>query len=360
MKIICYIIATTVITITIQSKVNAQEFNKVYYNSNWVVTSIDSATFYRMSGFNDQIPSFEGHTTDYYLNNNQIEMIGYYENGNKNGEFNFYYPNGNLRMNINYNNNNRIGSWKEFFQNGKLKTNVIYQDNVEKLMELNDSLGNSLLEDTNVKYTYYLKDFPDSPSNLNSLEKNETDELIEIKGKIVNNLREGKWSVKMNRKQYASMTYTQGILFKGYFLTPGYYGLQKNKFTNNLAFPLIEDPSKFIITEKFFLEPGALIKNNYLTEGLNLYNSKSEEKVIISKYDDLVQYINENFTIQSSKIEKIKINLKITNGIITDVSTDPKLSNNSMKYLKLIIDTIEKIEFITDNVLVIEYNVEDK
>jgi antitoxin component YwqK of YwqJK toxin-antitoxin module len=357
MKIIYYIIITTTIAITIQTKVNAQEFNKVYYNSNWVVTSIDSATYYRMSEFNAQIPSFDGLTTDYYLNNNQIEMIGFYENGNKNGEFNFYYPNGKLRMVINYNNNNKIGSWKEFFQNGKVKTNVIYQDNVEKLLELNDSIGNSLLEKNNVKYTYYPKNLPGPSSNLNSLEK---EEIIEIKGKIVNNLREGKWTVKKNRKQYASITYKQGTIIKGYFLTNDYLGRQKNKLTNNLAFPLIEDPSKFIITEKFFLEPGTLIKNNYLTEGLNLYNSKSKEKVIISKYDDLVQFIKENFSIQSSKFEKIKINLKITNGIITEVSTDPKLSNNSMNYLKLIIGTIEKIEFITDNVLVIEYNVENK
>lgn len=345
-----------IIAFTIQSRLFAQDFDKVYFNSKWVVVSIENATYYRVSGFNSSIPSYDGKVIDYYFNNNQIEMIGQYENGQKNGIFTFYYPDGKTKMIENYCNNNRVGSWKEFYKNGIVKISVIYQDSIEKLIEVNDSLGVSLLKNNKFKYSMLLDNTLNIPYDLGS---SENKELITIEGYIDNNLRDGKWKVKKKGLLYASMTYTKGILNKGYFYTYDYSGVKyKNPLKHNLVFPIIVEPTKFYITEHFSLEPGAVLKNNYMLEGLHQYKYHSMKKIKIKSYNDLVQYIEDNFMLKSNKSEKIKIHLTIHNGLITDFLTEHKLSNRSMSDLKLIFETIDGIEFSTENNLTIEINTE--
>jgi hypothetical protein len=278
-------------------------------------------------------------------------MSGQYENGQKNGVFNFYYPDGKNKMIANYSKNDRVGSWKEFYRNGIVKINIIYQDNIEKLIELNDSLGISLLKNSKLKYTMCLHDVSEIPYVLGSSKK---DEIITIEGCYDNNMREGKWKVK-KKGLYASMTYNKGILNKGHYYTYDYSGVKyKNPLKFNLVFPLIGEPIKFYITEQYSLEPGAVIKNNYLLEGLHQNKFISMPKLKINSYNDLVQYIDDNFMLRSNKSEKIKIHLTINNGLLTDFLTEPKLSNSLMNDLKLIFETIERIEFNTENVLTIE------
>lgn len=59
--------------------VSGQDFNKIYFNKHWVGTSIDNAVFYRISGFNDTIPAYDGKTVDSYFGTDNIQMVGYYE-----------------------------------------------------------------------------------------------------------------------------------------------------------------------------------------------------------------------------------------------------------------------------------------
>lgn len=343
-----------VFVINIPFNINAQEYNRVYYNSNWVVTSIDKATFYRISSFNPELRSYDDKVTDYYIKNNQIEMVGFYKNGKKNGEFTFYYPNGKVKMKINYNNDERVGEWAEFFSNGRISKKLFYVNNTEKLIELNDSLGYSLLENNKINYTYYLKDFPEDPLDFDD----DKGEKFEISGCLLDNLREGKWVVNKKRDLFAKMNYKNGVIIKGYCMTKNINGKYiESRINNNIIFPFIIEPIKFYVTENYFFEPKAVIKTNYLIKGLYQSKNKTKEKVKFSNFDDLVYYIQENFNIKSSAYNKFIITLSIKNGIIERFSTTPKLSEEVTKYLESIINTIDKIEFTTENNLVIEYSV---
>ncbi|MEQ8304642.1 MAG: hypothetical protein RIB47_14700 [Cyclobacteriaceae bacterium] len=339
------LIATILIA---QSDLFAQDYDKVYFNSKWMVTSLDSAIYYRVSGFNSSLPSYDGDVVDYYLKTNQIEMTGHYTNGVKNGEFSFYYPNGKLRLLTKFDNNSRIGAWEEFFKNGHTKAKVIYDGEKEIILELNDSLGNSIIDDNKFRYRFVYFDVSRFLFESNSLK----DETIEIIGNVFENLRDGKWSIKKNSEPYASLTYKNGVLIKGYFLVDN----QRTVLTNNLAFPLIIDPFKFQMTENFSLSQGAVIKNNFVTEGLHQHKYKSMKKIKLANYEDLVAYINNNFDLRSRKnIEKINIIIKIKNGAIDDFQTVPKMSKTSEDDLRLLLGTIESVKFITADTVIIEY-----
>src|SRR5574344_1055263 len=129
-----------------------QDFNKIYYNTDWEVTSKINSIYYRTSDFIDSLLAFDGKIEDRYALNNQLEMIGYYKNGKKNGEFIFYYPNGDIRLIANYLNNYRNGNWKEFYPNGCVKIEAKYINNLELLIQLNDSSGNSVINDNKYRF----------------------------------------------------------------------------------------------------------------------------------------------------------------------------------------------------------------
>lgn len=351
MRLLKKIALTISIITTTSTLLISQDFDKVYFNSNWVVTTIDKAVYYRKSDFNSQIPSYANKVTDYYLNNGQIEMTGQYENGLKSGTFNFYYPNGKLKMVANYKENERLGNWKEFYHNGVLKLNIEYQDDIENIIELNDILGNSLIKENKLKYILTYSDAPGRFTEVNSLLEDVT---YEISGTLNQNVRDGKWTVKKGKQIYASLTYSLGKMEKGFFYTSG----QKTPLLNKSAFPLIVAPIKFLITERFTLEPGAIIKNNYMTQGLHEYKYKSMKKVTIKNYEDLKQYLNDHFELRTNKTEQIRILLQTNNGRITNFTTEPKISINAEKDLRLLFETIEKIEFDWNKTITIDYKVQ--
>lgn len=345
------IIASTFsIIITTSTLLLSQDFDNVYFNSEWIVTTIDKAFYYRQSGFNPQIPSYDGKVTDYYLDNGHIEMTGQYENGLKSGVFSFYYPNGELKMAVNYKENERIGSWKEFYHNGVLKLDIEYEQDLEKIIELNDSLGNSLIEKNKLKYNLVYRDTPDGFGGVYSQRDVVT---YEISGKLFQNLRDGKWIVKKGNETYANMTYIQGKMKQGFFYSKG----QKTTLLNNIAFPLITDPIKFFVTENFTLEQGAKIYNNYVLQGLQEYKYKSMNKVSIKSYEDLMQYLNDHFELRSDKLEQIEILLETNNGKITNFMTKPKISKLAENDLRLIFETIEQIEFDRNQTITIKFKI---
>ena len=55
-----------------------------------------------------------------YHNNGNVEIIGNYKNGEREGEWKDYYENGKLAIIDNYKNGKREGEWKFYHENGKL------------------------------------------------------------------------------------------------------------------------------------------------------------------------------------------------------------------------------------------------
>ncbi|PCI31270.1 MAG: hypothetical protein COB60_12260 [Flavobacteriaceae bacterium] len=73
-----------------------------------------------------------------YFDNGQIEVIGNFENGKKNGKWKLYNGNGQLVMIINYENGVVNDQWKSFHKNGQLKV-----------------IGNYEKEERNDEWKYY-------------------------------------------------------------------------------------------------------------------------------------------------------------------------------------------------------------
>lgn len=345
--------STLIILLLSTTTLFAQDFDNVYFNANWAMTSIDKATYYRVSGFDAGIPAYDSTVTDYYLANDQIEMTGKYENGTKWGDFSFYYPDGQLKMVAAYKGNERVGNWKEFYSNGVLKISVEYANDMEKLLALNDSLGNSMIVRDKIAYKLT---YPHVPQMYSRRDEAYPDEVQFITGKVKNTLRDGKWEVTKEDggERYAWLKYKMGKLESGYVYMLG----QKIELYNNMALPLIVDPLKFTVTETFIPESGAVMKNNYILEALNRYQYKTMEKVTIHTYEELERYVHTHFDMRSqSDGMVVTIQLETDNGRITGFTTDPSLSDRLQKELSLIFDTIDKITFKTDNPIVIKYKV---
>ena len=330
----------------------AQQYNRVYFDSNWILTSIEKATYCRESGFDASKPSYDGKVSDCYLSNGIIEMEGTYESGLRNGQFKFSFSDGKAWMILNYQMSERVGVWSEFYQNGIVKVKIEYVGGVERVLELNDSLGAPILINDKFRYTQY---FFDESSDKKAL-YSERDEF-KISGSFANNLRNGNWMIKRDGTNFASLKYENGILIKGVYLKDN----QKTPILNNLVFPLIMDPFKFRVTELFKSEPGAVIKNNFVTEGLHQYKFRSMKKATIGKYDDFVKYINDHLELRSTQgRKKLTINFIIADGIISDFKTDQPLSTSLKEDVKLVCSTIEKITFTTNGTVRMEYVINPK
>lgn len=327
----------------------SQDFDKVYLDSNWVITSIEDATFYRVSGFNSNIASYDGKVVDYYVKNDSIEMTGYYSNGMKNGDFNFYLPNGKLKRSTQFSNGARIGTWRDYYENGNLKLELEYTLQKEKIIHYNSNNGKSKFTGTKLNISIPLNEISAEHGDLKS---SNSDNTINIKGRYKNLFRDGKWTITKNSDIYAVINYENGILKNGYLL------LANNKYpiTHNLAFPLISEHSKFSRTESFELKPGAIIKNNYVLEGLNEFKFKSMKKVTLKSYDEFVRYINDKFSLLSkTTVEKIIIEITVKDGVPTNCKTKPKVLLKSIQELNMILGTIEKLDFKTEGTLTVEY-----
>lgn len=331
----------------------AQDFDKVYFDNNWAVTSIDEAKFYRTSQFSISPLSYDGEIKDYYLSSNQIEMTGNYSNGIKKGEFRFYYENGNIKLILSYNNNLRTGKWTQYYSNGQIKVEVEYKDKMEKVLNLNDSTGKSFINNDAIRYKmlYY-----DVPSGIYDGHIAEDDE-VELRGKLINGYRDGKWKIIKNGEVHAVLKYDEGTLLKGYILKREI----KTKLSTDYSdiFPLIVNPKKFYMTENFVQKAGSIIKNNYVTDGLYKYKLLNMDKVEIDSKDDLIKYIQSHFDIRSKKSSKtITINLIIENHVPIDVNTEPTISQGSLEELKRLLNTIGTLKFESKDIISFSYVIE--
>lgn len=325
-----------------------QEYDKAYFNKEWLLTSIDSAMYYRISGFNDSVPEYDGIVIDYYLKTDSIQMVGRYKNGYRDGEFQFFFPNGKERFIINYLNNERTGIWKEFYENGNVKIELKYDGDKELLIQLNDEDGNTLIKKNKLDYEFNETEPPrhswEIPYPVIITKR--------IKGKIVNHSRNGKWVVYYNNVNVSTLIYENGNLIDGYLLVNN----QKLPITNSLAFSLMNDPIKLAVTESLFLQPEAIIKNNYVVDALNMYTAKNKKKREINNTQELIDHINQNFVLKSRKDERvIKIIIYITDKGSFECRTIPKSSSTILTELNSVLSTVRILNLNPSDSLVLDY-----
>lgn len=307
-----------------------QDFNKMYYNSEWQGTSMNNSIYYRMSGFNEYLLAFDGKVVDVYTQTEQIEMVGYYENGVKNGDFVFYYPDGNIKLVANYLNNERIGTWKEFYPNGTIKKEVSYIGNKELLIQMNNEEGKSILRGERIRIR---------------------GDDFRVRGRIVENRRHGRWRIWSDGLGTARLKYSNGILIRG-----SVYRNSKRHMVLQGGFPLIKEPAKFIVTEKLTMESGAVIRNNYVLEGMNNYKIQNSKKITIHSQQDFEAYINNSLEIIDKYAEsKIRIIINFEKSKPVSCEIYPNVPDQSKQELLLILAMVENVNFIYNGSFEMDY-----
>ncbi|MBW1299104.1 toxin-antitoxin system YwqK family antitoxin [Aquimarina litoralis] len=63
-----------------------------------------------------------GYTKNYFPNSINLESIGHYVDGKKNGFWKFFYRNGKIKAEGHYQYNVKQGYWKEYYKNGNVKS----------------------------------------------------------------------------------------------------------------------------------------------------------------------------------------------------------------------------------------------
>ncbi|TXC82089.1 toxin-antitoxin system YwqK family antitoxin [Luteibaculum oceani] len=340
----------TLLLIILSTTILGQDFDKLYYNEMWNITSMDKATYYRISGFNDTIPAFDGKVTDYYAETNQVQMEGVYKDGIRNGVFRFYDPAGTTRLIMEFKDGERAGEWKEFYPNGKLRLALNYIEGKELVIELNDENGNSILEGKKIEYSVKKSEL----HNFFSSTQEDQYELLYM-GVLKNGLRHGKWTIDKNQKKYVTLKYDEGEFLEGSMLV----GNREYPFDNDRAFSFISDPGKLEITESYVFERGARIKENFFTAGLANFRQMNAPKVVINSREELESFIKNNFDIRSRKTESMmKIEITVVDGKPTDCITKPKISEKSLNKLKSILQTVDTLNFDVQNTITIDYKIE--
>ncbi|WP_299610501.1 hypothetical protein [uncultured Aquimarina sp.] len=68
------------------------------------------------------VTSKNGYTKNYYPNSINLESIGHYAAGKKDGFWKFFYRNGKVKAEGHYQDNKKQGYWKEYHKNGIVKS----------------------------------------------------------------------------------------------------------------------------------------------------------------------------------------------------------------------------------------------
>jgi antitoxin component YwqK of YwqJK toxin-antitoxin module len=338
---------------------NSQDYNTAYYNLNWEVTSMKYGKYFRTSGFDPQKMTFDSLVIDHFMDGS-IEMTGKYINGLKEGDFIYYRQNHQIKLSTNYNNNARSGTWTEYFENGQINKEVVYADNKEKLTKFFDINGKSILKEETGKYssTYYY-----NPKFGTYSAEKDSDYSIKysVKGKLENGFKSGTWIVeeyqimnilgpkgwipKETPKILCKIDYKNGTFISGTYYLPD--GLKKNILSDLFTF-LILEPEKILITETFILEPGQLIKLNYLISALQNSKQNSEIHKNFQDASEIIDFFNSNYSLYAKECTdtfRIKIFLKLDDsGKVELDSIAPKTTSSYEKEAIRVIKTMPKID----------------
>lgn len=333
-----------------------QDFNTVFFNSEWEMTSQKSAVFFRKSGFNDSFLTYDGKITDYYINGN-LEMTGQYQNGLKEGEFIYYDQNHNVILNSSYEQNKRSGTWTEYYSNGIIKKQVKYEDNKEKMIAINDENGKTKIVNPSKPFSMvYYYDPTLETYTYESAGKNEIKYYLQ--GKLLNGFKDGIWTVRDDYRTICKVKYNNGNFVDGeYFLDQNV----KTKILSDIFTFLILEPAKINITESFFKEQGQMIKLNYVLKAIQDYERKAEGKVKLDNETDLFNYFNSQYSIylkNCSDTFRIEIHLTANeSGNITIDSIGPKISTSMRDEVHRVLNTISNLKYTKNKKFILYYRV---
>lgn len=334
----------------------SQSFNTVYYNQRWELTSINSAKYYRNSGFNSKSLKFDSLVIDHYMNGN-IEMTGNYSGGLKNGDFIYYYSDGQVKLVSHYLNNERQGIWTSYFENGQMNKSIEYKDGREQLLKYYTEKGEEVLKELSGLFS--LQFFVNLNYHNISEKQDSSGKKYLLSGNLKNGLKNGLWTVKefirvsSNSGRRREPTETPRVLFRfnysdGVLISGDYsrtYQLHEAISYDTLSF-LIFEPEKIFKTEAFFAEPGQLIKQNYVIKALK-DREEGNSPIPLDTYKEIPSFFRENFSAYFKNCSdtltiKIKVRFDNQDRVMLE-SITPQVGSSIINETQRIINKISKV-----------------
>jgi len=210
---------------------------KIYYNSQWEITSPDSVHSYiRIVSVDTLTGGFIGKVKDYNTSGTLI-MAGGYLDFKEEGPFTYYYENGNIERVGNYSNGLRTGRWKYNYSDGRPLQEVGFGfDEEYEIHYMYDSVGNKILENgTGTWYSIY--------------EEYEVPGKIILRGNFKGNVVDGDWMCQLNNGEIVyKQKFKKGKILESYFTNPdGSKAQDFPKGFNNVLMP----PYKHHVTNEF-------------------------------------------------------------------------------------------------------------
>lgn len=271
-----------ILTIVISNNVFGQQnFDTIFYNGNWEITSKEYANYFRLSHFDSENMCFTGAIKDYFIDE-RLQMTGFYNHCNRDGFFIFYKTKTDSFI-ISYEKGERNGKWAEYSHHGKTYKECNYTNRLEKVINFKTIYSDHEVVNGN-GFVFEKRNY-----NLNSQE-------YTIQGEVVDSLKEGKWIIyNSHGKKVLVEYYDNGILLKSKpIIKNNEYGFS---FLAQI-FYLIEEPSKLKITESLEVEREIKIKANQVLLALNNYTQKKrgliEKSNRINGYEDLETFLDKN------------------------------------------------------------------
>jgi TonB family protein len=189
--------------------VYGQKEVKIYYNSQWEITSPDSVYSYvRIVSVDTLTGSFVGTVKDYSTTGILI-MAGRYLDSREEGLFTYYYENGKIERAGNYSNGLREGIWKYHYPDGRTQQEVEFgPDEVFKIRYMYDSAGNKILQEgTGSWYSIY--------------EEYEVPGKVILTGSFKGNMFDGDWMCRLSTGEVIyKQKFKKGKLLESYFTNP--------------------------------------------------------------------------------------------------------------------------------------------
>lgn len=217
--------------------VHAQKDVKIYYNSQWEITSPDTIySYFRIASVDTLTGGFVGTVKDYSTSGTLI-MTGGYLDSREGGLFTYYYENGEIERVGNYSNGLRTGLWRYKYPDGKPQQEVEFGVQEEyEILYMYDSVGNKVLQKgTGTWYSIY--------------EEYEVPGKVILRGSFKENLVDGDWVCQLSSGEVIyKQKFKKGKLLESYFTNPdGSKAQDYPQGFNNVLMP----PYKHRVTNEF-------------------------------------------------------------------------------------------------------------
>ena len=294
------------LVVFIPNVILSQDFNTVYYNDKWELTSMSFASYYRNSGFNLETLSFDSLVVDHYMNGN-IEMTGRYMNGMKYGSFIYYYPGGKPKLTSWYRDDQRDSIWTSYYENGQIRLSVVYRNGAEILLNYFDESGKEILKNLTGKFslTFFHNTYDDF---ITEVECNNCQKLL-LSGNVNKGYKTGTWTVKESDRDFGNSFSKRKIKdnwrvlfrfnYENSIPTSSVY-TRFNKVEEAISFDtlsyMILEPEKIKVTERLLAEQGQIIRQNYVIKAIK-DNDLLKKRQEIESYRELPGFFSDNFAV---------------------------------------------------------------